>query len=135
MARNIVYKHALNISRPVPTGTRSGDPVRIGVLNGVATTDEGSLAVAGEAMSNGNEPGFASVTSEGIAKLPISGTDTGDIGDPVYIDDNSNYTDGSDGEPPFVLSLSGTDLFGSLAGPKGATDGELVEVDILKIGA
>ena len=42
MALNEIFKVGKSISLPVPADTKSGDPVRVGVLNGVAIVDEGS---------------------------------------------------------------------------------------------
>ena len=41
MALNEVFKEANHLSLPVPDGTQSGTPLRIGILNAVAETDEG----------------------------------------------------------------------------------------------
>ena len=42
MALNEIFKVGKSISLPVPADTKSGDPVRVGVLNGVAIVDEGT---------------------------------------------------------------------------------------------
>ena len=125
MAINEVYKIGANLSGPVETGVRSGTPVRIGVINAVATTDEGSLAVPGSFnadgsynISNSNEPGYASLALWGVWKLPITGTTTAGYGAPVYITSTNTLSlDSVDGE-----------LFGALWGTKGATDGQRVPV-------
>ena len=46
MAKNIVYKPGDHLSVPVPAGTKSGDPVRVGGLNGVAITDRANTGVS-----------------------------------------------------------------------------------------
>ena len=73
MALNEVFKLGTYISLPVPNGTESGDPVRVGALNGVAIVDEGTA---------GNAEGYTSVDLTGAHKFVIEGAD---VGDPVYI--------------------------------------------------
>ena len=87
MALNEVFKLGTNISMPVPDGTASGDPVRVGVLNGVAVTDEGR---------GGNASGYASVDLTGGHKHIIPGAG---VGDAVYIaNDGTLSTDSDDGD-------------------------------------
>ena len=80
MAFNEVFKVGNNISLPVPAGTASGDPVRVGGLNGVAQTN---VAVAGD-LAGLNRDGYASIKLDGAHQLQV----TGEVapGDPVYID-------------------------------------------------
>lgn len=80
MAFNEVFKVGNNISLPVPAGTASGDPVRVGGLNGVAQTD---VAVAGD-LAGLNRDGYASIKLDGAHQLQVTGTVA--PGDPVYID-------------------------------------------------
>lgn len=72
MALNEVFKHGKSISLPVPSGTKSGDPVRVGSLNGVAIVDEGS---------GFNQPGYASVDLFGGHLFELKGAK---VGAPVY---------------------------------------------------
>lgn len=75
MARNEHLRHANHISIPVPAGTVSGAPVRVGILNGVAET----------AINEGGNPtGHASVWLDGSHYLPVTGA-VAKVGDPVYI--------------------------------------------------
>lgn len=74
---NMIFKADSFISLPVPTGVKSGDPVVIGDLVGVAITDEGGGV--------GNMPGFASVALEGGARLNVPAGTTYAVGDTVYI--------------------------------------------------
>lgn len=90
MALNEVFKLGQYISLPVPSGTESGDPVRVGSLNGVAIVDEGT---------GGNAEGFASVDISGAHKFVIAGAE---VGDPVYITSGGVLT----------LADSGNSLFG-----------------------
>ena len=88
MALNEVFKLGQYISLPVPAGTESGDPVRVGVLNAVATTAEGGGV--------GNAEGFASVDLSGGHKHIIPGAA---VGDAVYIAaDGTLSTDAADGD-------------------------------------
>jgi len=94
MATNEVYREGTRLSLPVPTGTKSGAPVRIGKLNAVALTDEGSqtatvtaggvsLTVPSGGVSNA--AGFASVKTSGTFNLPLTVTGTVAVGDQIYI--------------------------------------------------
>jgi predicted RecA/RadA family phage recombinase len=96
MARNEVFRDADYLSLPVPTGTLSGAPVRIGGLNGVAQTNEGSVDKArrvsynpgyvGPDSASGNEDGYASVALKGAWRFPFAaGVGAVAIGDPIYI--------------------------------------------------
>lgn len=130
--KNQVYaNNTPGISLPVPAGTKSGDPVKVGSIVGVAATD---VAVAMPATptadsvaanSSGNPDGYASVLTDGGYLLTVSGAITGP-GMPVYIT----------GAGPFTLSITngGTDpVFGyTVPGPdnkyatKAAGDGPAV---------
>lgn len=74
---NMIFKSDSYISLPVKTGTKSGDPVVVGDLVGVAITDEGGGV--------GNMDGFASVALEGGARLNVAAGTAYDIGDTVYL--------------------------------------------------
>lgn len=74
---NMIFKSDSFISLPVPEGIKSGDPVVVGDLVGVAITDEGGGV--------GNFPGFASVALEGGARLNVAAGTTYAVGDTVYI--------------------------------------------------
>lgn len=92
MALNEVFREADNLSLPVPTGTLDGTPLRIGALNVITTTDEGSVIrppVAGGPMLSrpsggvGNAPGYASVRTSGGWLVPVAGACT--VGGVVFI--------------------------------------------------
>lgn len=95
MAKNEVFKDAEGLSLPVATGTLSGTPLRIGILNAVAQTDEGSVTnpnyvFAGIAQPTGgigNAPGYASVKTTGSWIVTVTGATTVSPGSltPVYI--------------------------------------------------
>ena len=92
MAKNEVFKIGDGISLPVATGTKSGTPLRIGILNAVAQTDEGSVTnprfvfegVAQPTGGIGNAPGFTSVKRSGSWLVPVAGV-VANVGDPIYI--------------------------------------------------
>lgn len=113
MATNFVFKEADFISLPVPTGTEAGKPVRIGLLNAVTVTAEGSATEtismgAGVTMTqssgalSGNLPGFASVALKGSAMLTVTGITA--VGTPVYIKVSDNTLQ--------ITAAAGTKLFG-----------------------
>lgn len=87
MALNEIFKVGQSISLPVPVGTSSGDPVRVGVLNGVAIVDEGT---------GGNAAGYTSVDLFGGHLFAIADAE---VGDAVYIAaDGSLSLDPVDGD-------------------------------------
>lgn len=105
MALNEIFKESQNVSLPVPTGTASGDPVRVGILNGVAQTSEGD---------GQNAPGYASVKLNGAHKVPVEGA-VADVGDPIYITSAGELT----------ATATGNDLWGAALQTQAA-DGEIV---------
>jgi predicted RecA/RadA family phage recombinase len=133
MANNFVFKEAEYLSLPVPTGTRAGTAVRVGVLNAVTVTDEGSATQTidvGYGVTQvqpsggiGNKPGFASCALKGSAMLDVTGVTA--YGTPVYI----KTSDGS----LQITAAAGTKLFGAALGAKGAAKGP-VNVKILNGG-
>jgi hypothetical protein len=113
MATNIVFKEAEYLSAPVPTGTKAGVALRIGGLNVVTVTAEGSVTEtlslgAGTTITqpsgaaSSNEPGYASVALKGAALLPVTGVTA--FGTPVYIKVSDNSLQ--------VTAAAGTKLFG-----------------------
>lgn len=75
MAKNLHMQEALKLSLPVPEGTKSGDPVKVGAFVGVAVTDRGD---------GGNAATHATVWRHGSWNLSVTGA-ISNIGDPVYI--------------------------------------------------
>jgi predicted RecA/RadA family phage recombinase len=129
MARNEVYKDANYLSLPVPVGTLSGAPVRVGGLNGVAQVDEPTANINaqltpayGEAPSS-NRPGYTSVALVGAFRIPVATTTALAVGDPVYIVTSGNTlttTSNTGANPVFGYALSA----------KGTTAGQTVIVRI-----
>jgi hypothetical protein len=97
-------------SLPVPAGTKSGDPVKVGDLVGVAATDRADsttkpLPTGGVGHANG----YAAVNVDGGYLLDVDGA-IGGPGTPIYLT----------GAGPFTLTTtaSGNTLFGqSVPGP------------------
>lgn len=128
--KNSVFKEADYISLPVPTGTKAGVALRIGLLNAVTVTAEGSVTEtitlgAGATLTqpsgsaSGNAPGFASVALKGSAILPVTGVTT--PGTPVYIKVSDNSLQ--------VTAAAGTKLFGVALRSKSApVAGVLVKI-------
>lgn len=115
--KNQVYANNIpGISLPVPAGTKSGDPVKVGSLVGVAATDRADSTIdpptvdSVAANSSGNPDGYASVLTDGGYLLTVAGAITAP-GTPVYVT----------GTGPFALSVTngGTDtVFGyTVPGP------------------
>lgn len=94
MSTNETHRDANKLSAPVPAGTKSGDPLRIGGLNLVAVTDAAKTDVAptnADGTRNtaynaggGNANGYASVWATGSHTFQVSFAVTS-WGDPVYI--------------------------------------------------
>lgn len=121
MATNFVFKEAEYLSAPVPTGTKAGKALRIGALNAVTVTAEGSVTEtislgAGASITqpsgaaSGNLPGYASVALKGAANLPVTGVTT--WGTPVYIKTSDNTLQ--------VTAGAGLKQFGVALGSKTA---------------
>jgi predicted RecA/RadA family phage recombinase len=78
MAKNLVYNYTNQLTLPVPEGTKSGDPVAVGDLAGIAVTDR-------------NSDGNAEVKVKGgpVAALSVKGIDASGnvavaVGDKLY---------------------------------------------------
>lgn len=102
MAKNEHLRHANHVSLPVPSGTVSGDPVRVGILNGVAQTNRASASD----WAGGNVVGEATVWLDGSHHLEVAGA-VANIGDPVYIlADGSLAAAQTASEPVFGAALA-----------------------------
>lgn len=58
--KNEYMRPGTGLSLPVVAGTKAGDPVRVGVVNGVAATDRSETG----ALAGGNPVGNASVVTD-----------------------------------------------------------------------
>lgn len=126
MARNQVYKEADFLSLPVATGKLSGEPVRIGGLNAVLLTNEGSVDDGTnpyDQAPSSNKAGFASVALKGAFRIPVSTTTTLAVGAPVYIISATGVLTPSDGS-------GANPLFGHALSAKGATANQPVIVRV-----
>lgn len=102
MAKNEHLRHANHVSLPVPAGTTSGDPVRVGILNGVAQTNRASSTD----WAGGNKSGEATVWLDGSHHLEVTGAIAA-VGDAVYIlDDGSLAAAQTATEPVFGAALA-----------------------------
>lgn len=106
--KNAIFTQALKISLPVPNGTLSGAPVKVGSLIGVCATAEGE---------GGNPEGYASVWREGEYELSVAGA-VASVGLPIYITGSNTLT-----------TTAGTDtLFGYSHGTKATGTGPLAVI-------
>lgn len=124
MATNEKLRPGDKVSLPVPDGTVSGAPLRIGGLNAVAATDRAKVDVAptnpdgtrntAYNWGGGNPNGYASCWLDGAHEF-ITGITIAAVGDPVYI------------TPGNALSASASDnqLYGHALTTKGGTSGPL----------
>lgn len=133
MATNVVFKDAEFLSLPAPTGTKAGASLRIGILNAVTVTAEGSVTetitvgagasiVQPSGALSGNLPGFASVALHGSAILSVVGALT--VGQAVYIKTSDNT---------LTATSTGNFVFGSALRAKGSGTGDVL-VKILQPG-
>ena len=126
MALNEVFKEGIALSLPVPDGTLSGKPLRIGILNAVAQTDEGGQTAVVNGITQitggvGNKDNFASVSLVGAWELDVTGALT--VGQAVYIT----------GAGALTATATGNFLFGAALRAKGTGLGAAI-VKILQPG-
>lgn len=106
MATNEVYRNADHIPLPVPTGTKSGDPVKVGSLIGVAITDRDS-------------DGRASVWRKGAFTLTVTDA-VANVGAPLYV-----AGDGTSRITALTTTSTSNTLFGYALATKTGTAGPL----------
>lgn len=125
---NEVFRPDKHRSLPVPAGTKSGDPLRIGLINGVAVTDRASTVSAAfnadgspNASYNrggGNPDGYASVWTWGGHRLNVVAASAPAFGDGVY-------WDAAGGAGKKLTTTVGTNpLFGAVADPAPVNNGD-----------
>lgn len=112
MALNEIFKEGVALSLPVPDGTTSGKPLRIGILNAVAETDEGGVTAVVNGITQttggiGNADNFASVALGKVWELDVTGALT--VGQAVYIT----------GAGALTATSTGNFLFGAAIRAKG----------------
>ena len=113
MATNSAFANADQLSLPVAEGTKSGAPVIVSQLVGVALTDRGA---------EGNAATHATVKLTGAFHVSVTTTGTLDVGDPVYITDAGVLT-------PAAGATNA--LFGHALEPKGAGNPETIAVRLV----
>ena len=127
MALNETFKEGIALSLPVPDGTLSGKPLRIGILNAVAQTDEGGQTAVVNGITQitggvGNKDNFASVSLVGAWTLDVAGA-VANVGQAIYIKSDNTLT----------ATATGNFLFGASLRTKGTGTGPLV-VKVLQPG-
>ena len=106
MATNEVYRNADHLPLPVPSGTVSGDPVKVGSLIGVAVTNR-----------DGN--GEATVWRKGAYTFTVDNAVTA-VGTPLYV-----AGDGTSRITSLTATATGNTLFGYALATKTAAAGPL----------
>lgn len=101
MAKNGRYSNALHISIPVPEGTVSGGPVKVGQICGVAITDR-------------DADGHATVHLDRSWEVQVAGA-IASVGLPVYIKTDNTLT----------ATATGNYVWGVSLGTKGTGTGPL----------
>lgn len=130
MALNEIFKEGNHLAAPVDASVRSGQPLRIGILNAVAETDPGGTTDSNNVINGVAQPtggvglaeGHASVSHVGVWRLQVAGALAG-YGTPVYI-----KTDGT-----LTATATGNFLFGAAIRAKGTGTGDAI-VKILQPG-
>lgn len=92
MALNQRYPNALHIELPVPAGTKSGQPVQVGHISGVAQIDR---------QADGN----ATVWLDGSWDIEVTGA-VANVGDPVYITEDRKLNASPTGNTPWGIALA-----------------------------
>lgn len=121
MALNEIHPEGNHLSLPVPAGTKSGDPRRVGILNVVAEVDAATAEGTPGYLSGQNAEGRASTSQVGTWLLPVTGALA--EGQAVYITSANVLT----------ATATGNFLFGAAVSAKGAGAGTAV-VKILQPG-
>lgn len=90
MSKNLVYAGTQPaVALPVPAGIKSGDPVIVGGIHGVAETDRATTTNGVHAGGVSLPDGYASVAPDGTYSLPVTGA-IASAGTAVYIDPADN---------------------------------------------
>lgn len=93
MSKNLVFAgDSPAISLPVPAGTRSGGPVKVGGIVGVAETDRvETVGAVKYGEGSGNPDGYASVAPDGTYSLPVADA-VAAAGTAIYIAGDNTLT-------------------------------------------
>ena len=129
MVKNVVYMPGDRISLPVGAATKSGDPVRVGDLNGVAMTARAKVDVAPTHADynwgGGNPTGHASVWLEGIYEVDVAVTANVTVGQKIYMSATGLTQAADDGGTPTPTAYPQWGV-AFAAVTKGAADTSLV---------
>ena len=122
MAKNEVYYPGDTIPLPVPEGTKSGDPVVVGTIAGIAMEDRDAA---------GNAP----VRVKGVFKLSVTGRD-GTSTKAINVGDKVYYTAPSGGTPAIINANAMGKEFGVAlkAIDKGATVAVVATIPVVLKG-
>ncbi len=99
------------LSLPVPSGLKSGDPVRVGELNGVLVTDrtpdtQTITDTQGPVTPGGNPAGYASVKLKGVREFDGVAFAVTNVGDPIYITPGNALSGSASGNQKYGAALS-----------------------------
>lgn len=101
MSKNLVFAgESPAISLPVPAGTRSGDPVKVGGIIGVCETDRTELVSGVQYGGVGNPDGYASVAPDGTYSLKVPEV-VAAAATPIYIKSDNTLTTTATGNTLF----------------------------------
>lgn len=85
MSKNcVIAPQVPALSLPVPAGTRSGDPVKVGGIVGVAGTDRTEVVSGKQYGGVGNPDGYASVEVDGAFAVEVADAVSA-VGTAIYI--------------------------------------------------
>ena len=121
MAKNEVYYPGNTIPLPVPEGTKSGDPVVVGTIAGIAMEDRDAA---------GNAP----VRVKGVFKLSVTGRD-GNATKAINVGDKVYYTPPSGGTPAINANAAGIEFgvaLGAIA--EGTSDAVVATIPVVLKG-
>lgn len=121
MATNQIFDTTDEASLPVPSGTKSGEPVLVaGVFPGVAQVDEGA---------GGNPAGYASVWLRGVYELKVPEA-VAAVGTPIYIKADRTLTTSASGNTLYGHSWPVINRGAPEGGTKAADSGTAGTVNV-----
>lgn len=132
MSKNLVFAGTSPaLSLPVPAGTRSGDPVLVGGIIGVAETDRTEVVDGKQYGGVGNPDGYASVAPDGTYALEVPEA-VAAAGTPVYITAANALTTTATGNTLFGHTVPVIDR-GVATGATKAAGAGTVNVKLVRI--
>ena len=115
MATNEVYYPGDTIPLPVPAGTKSGDPVVVGTIAGIA-------------MEDCDAAGNAPVRVKGVFNLVVTGRGGGGTAAAIAVGDKVYYTAPTDNTPAIIDANASGAKFGVALGAIAAGDNATIPV-------